>query len=317
MSKVTICIPTFNSAESVIETIESLLEQTYKNITIKVFDNASTDDTVKILKQYPQIQVYESLENEGAEANFTKCIQAAEGDYTAIFHADDIYDKDIIMNQVRELDLDRQLVAVCTHANEIDHEGKKTGERFIPKEIKKNQYLDFNRLLSLVCTYGNFITCPSVLIRTDILKNKIKKWDGENFKSSADLDLWLRLTKFGKIKFLLLPLINYRVANVSTSFNMKRARTTRHDFFLVTDNYANRINMKNTIFLEFLEMKDIALRNLNNIKKNKPLLSQHKLFNLPMCKVYLYSFWHIEFFFKIIIISTFVQVVKLLRHLQT
>ena len=46
---VCVCLPTYNSSETVSETIESILAQTYKNFLLKVVDNASTDSTVDII----------------------------------------------------------------------------------------------------------------------------------------------------------------------------------------------------------------------------------------------------------------------------
>lgn len=303
MSKVTICVPTYNSEASIEETIKSILAQTYKDITIKVYDNASTDRTLEIVRKYSEVKIITSEKNIGAEANFTKCIQGAEGGFTAIFHADDIYEPTIVEKQINAFNTDPELSIVCTHASEINENGIKIGERFLPKEILENPILDNERLIELVCYYGNFITCPSAMMKSEILKNKINKWDGEKFKSSADLDLWLRITRHGKMKFLLEPLINYRVANISTSYNLKKARTHRHDFFLVIDAYRGQIPSRLNQRIKFLEMKDLALRRLNALKQKTFVDDDIQDGVQSVVRNCTHSKWHLIFSIKIVLIN--------------
>lgn len=59
---VCICIPNYNNEKTIAETLDSLLNQTYKNIIIKVFDNASIDKSRQIIEmyasRYPNIHVF-------------------------------------------------------------------------------------------------------------------------------------------------------------------------------------------------------------------------------------------------------------------
>ena len=144
---VTICIPAYNAESSIRATLDSLMAQSYPNIKIKVFDNCSTDNTVEILKEYSSIEIELNQKNIGAEANFTRCIQEGEGKYTAIFHSDDIYSQEMVSEQVKILESNDKLVAVATHAKEIDGEGKVIRERFLPKELKNCTYTAINNAL--------------------------------------------------------------------------------------------------------------------------------------------------------------------------
>lgn len=104
MYLVSINIPIYNNEKTIAETLDSLLNQTYSNISIKIFDNCSTDNSMAILsdyaKQYDNIEVIQNETNIGGEANFTKCLQNGEGAYTAVFHADDVYCPTIVEEQV-------------------------------------------------------------------------------------------------------------------------------------------------------------------------------------------------------------------------
>jgi len=84
---------------------------------------------------------------------------------------------------------------------------------------------------------------------------------------------------------------------------MKRARTTRHDFFLVTDNYANQITTNAQKALAFLEVKDIALRRLNAMKQGILIDESGPVGVRWVIAGLTASLWHIKFLFKIMIIN--------------
>ena len=84
---VSICIPTYNSAKFLRESLESIVNQTYQNIEILVIDNASSDNSKEIIEEYKEkykIGSYINEYNIGAEANFDRCVRTARGDYIAI-----------------------------------------------------------------------------------------------------------------------------------------------------------------------------------------------------------------------------------------
>lgn len=277
--QVCICIPNYNNEKTISETLDSLLNQTYRNILIKIFDNASTDDSVKILKEYEKkyenIQIFQNQINIGGEANFTKCIQNFEGEFGAIFHADDLYTPTMVEEQVKFLVKYPECSAVSTHGFVIDKNSNIISQRPIPDEfLEEKHYVIGNQLnlLKKIFENGNFITCPSVLAKTDIYKNKINEWKGEEFKTSADLDVWLRLAEFGKFGYISKPLIYYRESTVSYSFNDRRARLDENNMFLVLEHYLNiykdRLDKKDLNNLKFLYFKDNINRTINQIIKN-------------------------------------------------
>lgn len=273
---VCICVPCYNNEETISETLQSLVEQTYRNFVIKVFDNASTDNSRKIVNQfqtqYANIELFTLQETISGEENFNRCIQHAIGKYSAIFHSDDVYHPDMIASQVAFLEARSHCGAVSTHARVINEESEFIGDRFVPRELRSGTAHELNEsdLSELVFKYGNFITCPSVMFRTSLLKDHIKAFRGSDFKSSADLNVWFRVAERGCFGFIYEPLINYRQSAASFSFNLARVRTHDHDMFLVLDDYLNQISEgkeKNRLrkARNFLLMKDRANTNLNRL----------------------------------------------------
>ncbi|MBT4732798.1 glycosyltransferase family 2 protein, partial [Candidatus Woesearchaeota archaeon] len=217
---VSICIPHFNNKNTISQTLDSLLSQTYQNIVIKVFDNVSDDGSWEIVKEYAEkysnIRAFQNSENIGGEANFTECIQGLEGKYGAIYHADDLYHPLIVETQVKYL-LENDISAVFVRANIIDDRSENIGEQFFPNEIKENDYyqLDFEKLFSLILKYDNFLITPSVMARVDLYQQQVKSWNGKEFKTSADLDVWLRFSLIKDVGIITKKLISYRLSKSS------------------------------------------------------------------------------------------------------
>jgi len=296
---VCICIPNYNNEKTISKTIDSLLNQTYKNIIIKVFDNASTDNSFNILKEYEQkysfFTVFRNNVNLGGEANFTKCFEYAEGDYVVVFHSDDVYESNIIEEQVKFLEENRDCSAVSTHANYIDENDKGIGSHFIPMEFKNQLFskLNFEQLFKMTLKYGNFIICPSVMSRTNIIQEYIKFWDFDNFKTSSDFDVWLRLSKEGSFGFINKSLINYRMSNASYSYTNNRIATQMFDMFLVFEYYLHEPSVIKILDKEdyenynFQYNKSCLSVNINKYLTNKGDYIKIKKFKFKFKKPYL------------------------------
>ena len=236
---VCICLPTFNVASTVRETLASILAQTYSNLVVHVSDNASTDDTLKVIESIAdsRVHIHRNDVNIGGEGNFNRCIQLAEGKYTAIFHADDVYESDMVASQVAFLERHPAAGAVFTNATIIDEEGRQIGAMGLPKGMTAlNDLYDFSTLFKAILRHSNVFICPSAMVRTQVYQQEIKCWRGTEFKSSADLDIWLRILQKHPVGYLQQRLMRYRLSD-SQGTAQVRLRTGRADFFLVADHY--------------------------------------------------------------------------------
>lgn len=236
---VCICVPTYNAAGTVRETLESILAQTYPRLVIHVSDNASTDETLKIIESIGdrRITIHRHDENVGGEGNFNRCINYAEGKYTAIFHADDLYRPEIVARQVAFLESHPDAGAVFAEATLIDEVGAIIGEIRLPKHIDSpNGLYGFPQIFKAVLRHANFFICPSAMVHTQVYQEEIKCWRGELFNTSADLDLWFRILQLHPVGFLRERLMCYRYSNSQWSARV-RMETDRADFFLVISHY--------------------------------------------------------------------------------
>lgn len=253
---VCICIPTYNAAGTIRETLGSMLAQTYSNLVVHVSDNASTDETLKIIESMAdaRVHIHRHEKNIGGEGNFTRCIQLATGKYTALFHADDIYAADMVAKQVAFLESHPDAGAVFTEADMIDESGNKIGVIAFPDELKSlGSQINFENIFKSVVRYSNFFICPSAMLRTDIYLNEIKVWRGDLFNTGADLDVWLRVARRHNTGILPERLMRYRISTTQGLQGL-RERTTRGDFFKVIDHYLAQDEIKTLL----------APRDLNN-----------------------------------------------------
>jgi len=278
---VCICIPNYNNESTIKETLDSLVHQTYKNIIIKVFDNASTDNSINILKEYElkynNIKIFQNEKHlVSAEENFNVCIENLEGDFGALYHSDDIYEPTIVEEQVEFFLKNQECVAVSTDLNLIDEYSRRLFKITFKNRFRtEKDYIIINNQLEMlknILKVGNFIMCPSVMIKTEIYKNKIKRYRFERFKTASDFDLWFRVCEYGKFGVILKPLMNYRQALSSYSFG-NRMDTQISDGTYVLEYYYKKFEKSLTKFYK-RKYKMYLLAEKNHLSINQILLDK-------------------------------------------
>jgi len=275
---VCICIPTYNSEQTIEETLDSIVQQSYRNLLIQIVDNNSTDRTVELAEAFDdeRIVIHRHLVNVGAEGNFNRCIQLAKGQYSAIFHADDIYESEMVAKQVSFLQDNPSAGAVFTEARLINKNGTVIGEICQPKELRVAGMLhDFLAVFKAILQHSNFLICPSVMARTEVYRRDIKTWRGDLFGSSADLDVWLRMLLRHPCGILAEPLMRYRFSDVQFSSKV-RLQTGRSDFFRVVDHYLEQPGIRYMLsdrdrenYLA-LDRRDRVMRGVNLFLEDRP-----------------------------------------------
>ena len=127
---VTILLATYNGEKYLREQLDSIFNQTFKNIDVLVRDDGSSDNTIAILEEYKQNHrlTYIKGENLGAFPNFIELIHLApDSDYYAYSDQDDIWDKNKIEMAISELEkrTDNNKAAMLIHPNYVINNDKK------------------------------------------------------------------------------------------------------------------------------------------------------------------------------------------------
>ena len=317
---VSICIPTYNVERTIMGSLRSILNQTYRNLEIIIVDNASTDSTLRTLKKFKdfRIKIYRNKKNIGAEHNWTKCVKLATGDYIAIFHADDIYNHRIIEKQIKILEDYPSVLAVFTMADYINSYDKIIGGCNLPPELKHKNIYNFSEIFIPVLNQKNIFITPSAMVRGEIFK-KVMPFNWDHFKTAADLDMWLRISKMGQIAILDEKLINYRRGSIG-SYQYNYLRAAEANFFRVLDHHLS-IKPKNFCIPESAMDRYEIRRSIDYIKRAMDYLikgeieqSRHLLKKLLSMKLFLSILKNIKQI-KLLIYWFFGVIILLLSYL--
>lgn len=165
-SVITICIPSFNQEKVIAESVESALSQKGKGIKVLVVDDASTDNTVQIVRQYPVGLVVNSC-NLGIGRNLERCMSLADSHYIIYLCGDDQFTHPMVVSDyINQFRSNPKLgiigryyyqymngydgaIMVCRDKNILTQSCNPSGMAFI-----KDKFMGSNKI---------FIECPSIV----------------------------------------------------------------------------------------------------------------------------------------------------------
>lgn len=198
--KVTVIIPTYNRSHLIQRSINSVLNQTYKNIEIIVVDDCSLDDTEKIIKDINDNRLIylKNANNLGPSASRNRGIERAAGTIIAFQDSDDIWVDNKLEKQINFLfNSPKDVVAVHSGMEFIDYKtGKKFGENIKEVNFREN----FSK--------GSFLLTPStqtVLIKKSVL-DEVGYFD-ERLFAHEDTELAIRVSKKYRYGYVNEPLV--------------------------------------------------------------------------------------------------------------
>ena len=197
--KVSLGIPVYNESRFLKKTIDSLLNQTYSNIEIIAIDNASTDNSFRILEEYsnkdPRLKIFKNDKNIGLSNNFNLLVSKSSGEYFGWIGAHDIYNKDYIEKMVSKIIKNNNSSVVFSNVSKIDSDNK----IIINKKETGFQLLNNNKFIRLL-KIPWLIKGSGDIVMGMFEVDKLKKTD--LFSKSvlwADVFLVYQLASTGKI----------------------------------------------------------------------------------------------------------------------
>lgn len=204
---VSIITPLYNSEKYIGETIESVLNQTYRNWEMLIVDDCSKDNGVKIVNEYvlkdKRIKLFKNEKNEGVSFTRNKAIDLSQGIYIAFLDSDDLWKKEKLEKQISFMEKNN-IDLSYTGYEKINMDGSLRGE------IKVLKKIDYKELLKN-CLIG-FLTAI-------YLKEKFKIYRFKKTKAE-DYVFWLEIFKQIDYAYgIQESLAYYRVSNNSRSSN--------------------------------------------------------------------------------------------------
>src|SRR5690349_8090787 len=163
MPKVSVCIPTYNTARYLPEAIESVLRQDFGDYELIVCDNASTDATPEICRSYGdtrlQYKRFDELVNQAG--NFNRCLEAARGEFITLLHADDFFLPGFLTDRVRRLEEKPGLDFVFGAVKIVDAAG---AERSVNRRWETDRTFAPKALLEDLL-FACLVSPPSLMVR--------------------------------------------------------------------------------------------------------------------------------------------------------
>ncbi len=209
--KLSIAIPTYNRLTYLKECINSILNQTFQDFSIFVFDNASDEPVEEELKKINDERIYfiGNDKNIGSTGNINRILKYPfESEYLIIFHDDDSMHSKMLELQTSFLDRNNDFAFVTSDLNQVSgkniHKFKKIIEGKIKYNIYKNNYEFAKAIMSwLRCAFD------SAMYRTKFIGDIAMEHD--KFSDFADMIFLIEISRKGPCAFINAPLVNYRI----------------------------------------------------------------------------------------------------------
>jgi glycosyltransferase involved in cell wall biosynthesis len=185
LPKISIITPSYNQGHLIRETIESVLKQNYPNLEYIVMDGGSTDDTVKVLKEYKNKLSFISKKDKGQTDAINQGIKKSTGEIIMYLNSDDVMLPNTLNTVAEYFTKHPQAMWLTGDYFIIDEQGKKI-QSFVANYKKVLRNFPFFNVLSI----ANFIIQPSTFWRRELIK-EIGVFD-ESLHLCMDYDYWMR-----------------------------------------------------------------------------------------------------------------------------
>lgn len=254
MPKVSIVIPSYNRAEYITATIQSILKQSVKDFELIFVDDGSTDDTQSIVehftKQDIRVKYFKQPNSERAVAR-SFGLSLAVGQYICLVDSDDIWYPDKLEKQIAILDANPDIIFCYASVNRIDLDGKPV--KTAPRQQEGASGGVFFKLLM-----RNFIPSVTPMFRREVLETVNKQMT--ELIPYEDWDFWLKISRLGNFHHIKEPLGAYRLHPGQSVQNTKAEKI--EDVTIKVLNYNTDLN----ILRDFLETINFSTKEFNTIR---------------------------------------------------
>jgi glycosyltransferase involved in cell wall biosynthesis len=222
MPTVSVVIPAYNGVSRYLdEAIQGVLAQTFQAFELIVVDDASTDDTARVIQRFPQVRYFRRAANGGQAAARNDGARLAKGEYLAFLDQDDLWEPSMLEETVAVLEADP--AAAIVHCD-----GYQVNER--------NEILEYDGAMKPTASItqilrgGHDVATSGSLFRKACF-DAVGGYD-EQLPIWEDIDLAIRLYQQNRIVHLPKPLYRHRLYanNASREISSERALRGRQRF---------------------------------------------------------------------------------------
>jgi len=219
-------VPSYNHGRFLPETIASVAAQVDVDVELVIVDDCSTDDSAEIAAELAAsapipVRVFRNDHNSGVCATVNRAVRESRGDLIALLGSDDRWHPTKLRAQLATVQNDPHVVATFADMAMVDAAGDPLGSTFFDW-VERSWFPGVRgvadersgRLLRPLLRQGNFLPAPTALIRRGAL-DRVGPFDER--LHHEDYDMWLRLSRIGRLAVDATPLADYRVLDGSLS----------------------------------------------------------------------------------------------------
>lgn len=234
--KVSIIMPSYNTAQFIKRSIESVIAQTHQNWELIIVDDCSSDNTDEVVSEIrdERIIYLKNDKNYGAAYSRNKVLREASGKWVAFLDSDDLWMSDKLEKQIRFME-NNQYHFSYTNYVEIDEDDQLTGMLVTgPKKINKTLMYTFNYMGCLTVMYDReFVGLVQI----------------EDLKKRNDYALWIKVSQKSSAYLLNETLAKYRVRESGSIMDRGKSPMSRmkYNYYLWTQ--GEKMNSLQALFL--------------------------------------------------------------------
>lgn len=208
---VSVVMPAYNAGSFLVESVTSILNQTHKNLELIIVNDASTDETLKIVEEFKRndkrVRVFSNKKRLGVSKSASIGVSKARGKFVARMDADDVALPMRIEKQIDFLVKNKTVVAVGGQCELINTEGTRIGYKRFPLLDSEVRKIIFSHVP---------LQQPTLLVNKSLLPSGFV-WYDENYSSAEELELIFKLFRYGKVVNLNDVVLKYRMHSHNTS----------------------------------------------------------------------------------------------------
>lgn len=219
--KISIITVSYNSAETISDTLRSVEQQTYQNFEHLIIDGNSKDLTNQIIEKYKHPRLFViSEQDEGIYDAMNKGLVKASGEVIGFLNSDDFYSEPIVLEKISAAFKDDSVEACFADLDYVTKDAKNVSRKWKSKAFKPG---DFAK--------GWCPAHPTFYIRRSALE-RMGLFD-RTFKLASDVEFMMRYLECGSVKSTYIPhvLVRMRIGGVTNK------------------NWINIVNQNKEIFL--------------------------------------------------------------------
>lgn len=293
--KVSIIVPVYNAEKYLRECVNSLINQTYKNIEIILVNDGSSDNSLKICKEYEEhtnLRVI-TQENQGVSAARNKGLETSTGEYVMFVDSDDYIESNMVEEMIKKVI--KSDMVICEY-------NEKYQNNIIPIKIRSDlNKIDAKEAILLTFDNAGGYLWNKIFKKETIIKNNFK-FDSNIHMLEDQLFVIKYMSKISKITIIHKCLYNYRIRKTSAARNTndKKYNSVIVALQKILDIF-NELDIDNLIIKQkiidycYKDNNDLIVRNVNLVFNQdineiyKELMKSKKIKRVNKIKIFIFK----------------------------